>query len=154
MPKHILFPTDFSSSSQAALHKLLEMAQTGHYHVTLVHICDLFGPLTEGISRLSSSEFRSEMQYLLRQEGLQQLETWAAPLRGQGLEVELVCQSGRAAQSIVRLASKQNYDLILMGSHINSLRAWLGSSVSRYVLKHSSTPTLLIQAEPQASLAA
>jgi nucleotide-binding universal stress UspA family protein len=110
----ILLPTDFSDHAHEALHFAAQLAQTHAASLCLVHVYDILPyALPEGmpmIDEAQMSQLRDAFQKQLQQ------------LRGRALEsgianVETLLLPGNPASEIVRVASEQHFDLIVMGTH-------------------------------------
>jgi nucleotide-binding universal stress UspA family protein len=68
-------------------------------------------------------------------------------LEGLGLEAELVILRGSAREELTRYAETERIDLVVIASHGRSgLKRFALGSVAEHILRHSSTPVLLVPA--------
>jgi len=81
-------------------------------------------------------------------------ETYLRQVAGQvqltGLSVEIVVQSGPAAEAIVDYAEQEGIGQIIMATHgYSGIRHWTHGSVAERVLQAASVPVLLVRAREQ-----
>jgi nucleotide-binding universal stress UspA family protein len=150
----ILVPVDFSESSLAAVGQAGTLARHFHSEVVLLHVDDfaafspVSGPLGVGITSwaaVQAEEF----------EGRQiQLKTFGTADLSDVKTRRIVC-SGDPAQVIVRYATNEKPDLVVIPTHGGTLRRFFLGSVTAEVLKSSKCPiwtgTHLPDAGPQAN---
>lgn len=140
---HILFPTDFSDTSEIALAYLETLVRTIHFPVTLLYIQDRSRAALHHDHRLP------ELQNLDRNR-LQRLKIWLENLGATKVGMELAI--GEPGNEIVRLASLKECSLILMGTQGKGItREMLLGSVAHQVARHAEQPVLYIPALPPPS---
>jgi nucleotide-binding universal stress UspA family protein len=130
----ILVPTDFSAPSEAALAYGQKMADQFDAALHLLHIAE------NPFLRAASGDRRSREEAAAR--WLQDRLTEADRRRG---AVTIVEQSDEPASEILRYATSNNIDLIVMGTHGRTglARAALGS-VAETVVRAASCPVLTV----------
>lgn len=141
---HILLPTDFSKSSQAALVEAVGLAAQSKAKVSIIHVLEPVYLGTDAYSpwMLEFEKGRSEnAQAQIR--ALQ--ERIPATSRG-----EIAVQDGQAWRGIVEWANEHGVDLILLPTHGYSglKHLWLGSVAER-VVQHAKCPVLITRGEPE-----
>jgi len=136
--KKILFPTDFSTTSDAALEHATTLAREGGARLLIVHIEE--PPAAYG---------GGEMYYGLPEPDnaalLKMLEA-VVPADPQ-VPYEHRMLTGEPAGEIVRLADEENVDLIVMATHGRTgLRRLLMGSVAEAVVRRAKCPVLTFKA--------
>ncbi|MFN4180703.1 MAG: universal stress protein [Armatimonadota bacterium] len=130
MLKRLLWATDFSETSQAALEWGVELAQLTRSEMTLLHI----------------AEAAEATDPKLAEEHRQKLEEIAEQLRQKGLTSTALVRPGQAAQTIVQTANEVGADLIVLGAHGHtSFREKLLGSTTEQVLQTSPVPVLFVR---------
>jgi nucleotide-binding universal stress UspA family protein len=138
----ILVPTDFSATSDAALHYASQMALTLGARLYLVHVPGKTGEHYEasfpvGQFETSASE---RLSSILTKEELERLRP------------EYVLRVGTPAEEIARYADVCDADLIIMGTHGRSgIAHALMGSVAEQVVRTAPCPVLLVRAAKRAS---
>ena len=107
--QHILYTTDFSSTSEHALSCALSLAKEGQGRITLLHVCET-SPGDD--ATLYSSQLN---------EAAQRLEGLVMPYRAELQHTpELLAQAGSPADTILQVALERNADLIVIGARCSS----------------------------------
>lgn len=130
--KKILFPTDFSHCSDAALGVATSLARDTGAKLLIVHIEE--PPMAYG---------GGEMYYGLPDPASEDLQAMLARVKplDDSVPFEHHLVVGDPAGSIVRLAEEQNADLIVMGTHGRTgLSRLLMGSVAEAVVRKSPCP--------------
>jgi nucleotide-binding universal stress UspA family protein len=131
LPKHILFPVDFSNGCRAVWPAVEGMARQFNVHVTLLHALDL--------DRFELPEVFSEFQPI-REHFREKLDQFPTPI----LELPNVRREladGDAAPSIVQCAARLDAPLIMMPTRGDSgFRQLLLGSVTAAVLHDAGCP--------------
>jgi len=145
----ILFPTDFSTSSDAALSMVTSLARDTGAMVLIAHVEE--PPLAYG---------GGEMYYGIPEpatEDLQKMLEEVVPADSE-IRYEHRLIVGDPASAIVRLAEDENADLIVVGTHGRTgLKRLLMGSVTEAVVRRAKCPVLTFKqptgepAETQAS---
>lgn len=136
--QQILLPTDFSDSSEQARSYACEFAKRFGAKLHLLHVVQpialpaYIGPLPETIT---------EPEEAARKE----LKEWEHPAFQEAKEVVRIVKTGPPFVEIVRYASDNNIDLIVMGTHGRSgIAQALMGSVAEKVVRKASCPVLTI----------
>jgi nucleotide-binding universal stress UspA family protein len=136
--KKILFPTDFSSCSDAPLAYATALARDTGATLLIVHVEE--PPLAYG---------GGEMYYGTPEPDYAGLEQMLANVRptDPAVPCERKLISGSPAETIVELAAAENVDLIVMGTHGRTgLRRLLMGSVAEAVIRTAPCPVLIYRA--------
>ncbi len=136
--KTILVPTDFSDASAQALEYAADYARMMDAGLLIVHVHA--GPNTDAGEGMlySGVEFEDGNALTRRLESIKP-QTADMPI-SHGL------LSGDAGQEILRVATEQNVDLIVMATHgLTGLARTLMGSVAEYVLRRSTCPVMTIK---------
>jgi nucleotide-binding universal stress UspA family protein len=135
--RSILVPTDFSETSDAALHYATEMALTLGARLYLMHVPGKTGEHYE--AKYPHGQFetatRERLSSFLTKEELERLRP------------EYALRVGPPAEQIVHYAEICDIDLIIMGTHGRSgLAHALMGSVAEHVVRVAPCPVLLVRA--------
>jgi nucleotide-binding universal stress UspA family protein len=136
--KKILFPTDFSSCSDAPLAYATVLARDTGATLLIVHVEE--PPLAYG---------GGEMYYGTPEPDYAGLERMLANVRptDPAVPCERRLVSGSPAETIVELAAAEDVDLIVMGTHGRTgLRRLLMGSVAEAVIREAPCPVLVYRA--------
>jgi nucleotide-binding universal stress UspA family protein len=133
---NILVALDGSPDAEAALHHAVALALDQNARLTLVTVAPLQGQAV-GVGAAAPPDLTDAHEKILRE------ATEKLP-REVGVTTRL--ERGDPAETILRLARDDNYDLIVMGSHGHGRvhRALIGS-VSEKVLRAAKLPVLLMR---------
>ena len=145
-PKSILVPTDFSSYSDAALMKAVELAEQYHSKIYLLHVIDkgiqqcavdycitpeVFDQLVEQSLKASNDKLQKEVD---------------AIIGTKKLDVVFDVQKGHPAEVILKEQQDKGIDLIVIASHGKTgLLKNLMGSVANKVIKGSKCPVMVIK---------
>lgn len=138
----ILVPTDFSPTSDAALHYAAQMALTLGARLYLVHVPGKTGEHFEASFPVGSFETTASerLSAIVTKEELERLRP------------EYVLRVGTPAEEIVRYADVCDADLIIMGTHGRTgIAHALMGSVAEQVVRAAPCPVLLVRAAKRAS---
>ena len=139
----ILVPTDFSETSDAALHSATEMALALGARLYLMHVPGKTGEHFEADYPLGRFETatRERLSSFLTKEELERLRP------------EYALRVGAPAEEIVRYAELCDVDLIIMGTHGRSgIAHVLLGSVAEQVVRVAPCPVLLVRAPKPAAV--
>ena len=135
--RRIILATDGSDASAKALAFVLSKFQpdrsTGNgglvpIHVSVIHVMPIvkYPGLKEGGHRLVEQNVRKLVK--------------------EGFTAEPLCQLGKPAQEIMKVASKQHADLIVMGAKgLGAIARFLLGSVSTRVVQHANCAVLVVR---------
>ncbi|HKE83095.1 MAG TPA: universal stress protein [Vicinamibacterales bacterium] len=142
--RSILVPTDFSPTSDAALHYATQMALALGARLYLMHVPGKTGEHFEANYPLGRFETatRERLSSFLTKDELEQLRP------------EYALRVGAPAEEIVRYADLCDADLIIMGTHGRTgiAHALIGS-VAEQVARVAPCPVLLVRARRRAAVA-
>jgi nucleotide-binding universal stress UspA family protein len=123
----------------------------------LLHVTDLPPGLTADamVSDRDSGEMIRVDHYASAQ-AMRELESRAAPVRDQGIDIKIASALGDIAESILETARDTHTELIVMGTHGRTGLAhlFLGSMAEK-VLRHATIPVLTVreQVDPRRTTA-
>ena len=132
--KKILFPTDFSTSSDAGLRHATALARESGAMLLIVHVEEApiaygGGEMYYGLPNPDHAAIREMLQ--------------AVTPTSTGVSYEHRLIVGDPAAEIVRLAGQEGVDLIVMGTHGRTgLKRMLMGSVAEAVVRRASCPVL------------
>jgi nucleotide-binding universal stress UspA family protein len=107
----ILFPTDFSETANHALGHALRLAEQQNTELIVQHaVADYFGTHTHWASMFDVHTLQKELDFHIETE-MQKV----IPKSVTGIKIRPVISKGKPDQEIVKLADKENVDLIVMG---------------------------------------
>jgi nucleotide-binding universal stress UspA family protein len=137
MYKKILVALDNSHTDQAMFPHITELAKIHGSELLLVHVAD--GWAARNYNRFvlaDSEEMKADRVYL---------ETMAAALRAQGLEVKAQLELGDPATGILKISDEAKCDLIAMTTHGHRLLKDViyGSTITQ-VRHRAKVPVLLV----------
>jgi len=134
----ILFPTDFSETSQYALHLAFALARDCQARLIVLHVATPPSFVTYGEFEKvfqESSGYRHELEEKLRQ------------CQKPDCTAEFQLQEGDPGDEIIHVAQGTPCDLIVMGTHGRTgLGRLLMGSVAEKVLRRAPCPVLTIKA--------
>ena len=134
--KVILVPTDFSSTSDAALRYATEMALALGARIFLLHVPGKTGEHFEANFPFACFDTA----------GRERFDSFLTAEEVERLHPEYVVRAGGPAEEVVRYADVCGADLIIMGTHGRTgLAHALMGSVAEQVVRTASCPVLLIR---------
>lgn len=151
--KKIFCPTDFSDPSLEALAAAVEMASHFNSELYLLHVVapvprptwtTQFYPAPEAYA----VEF-ADYEQSLRESAERKLTEILEKEAGSRLQTHALVGEGDAASEIVRLAEREQADLIMIATHgLTGWRHLIHGSVTERVLRLSTCPVLTVHALP------
>lgn len=135
--KKILFPTDFSPSSEAALEMATALARDSGATLLIVHVEEL--PLATG---------GAEFLYSIPEPATQQLREMLNEVvpKDPRVPCEHMLLSGDAADAVVETAQNEKCDMIVMGTHgRRGLTRLLMGSVAEAIVRQATCPVLTVK---------
>lgn len=140
--KKILVPTDASEHSRRALQKALELAQTIHADILLLHVS--YTPQAYWGYTVSYGITITDDQ--LKQNGELALEATLMGMDTSQVVLNKKVESGHPVTIILDQIKKENIDLVIMGSHgYGAITGSVLGSVSQRVLQRAGCPILIIK---------
>src|SRR5689334_16953078 len=114
----LLVPHDYSPCADRALALAVDLARTHKARIVLLHVTDLPPGLTADalVSDRATGDMVRVDQYASAQ-AMRELESRAAPVRDQGIDVKVASALGDIAAEILEVAKDAHADLIVMGTH-------------------------------------
>jgi len=150
--KRILCPTDFSEPALVALKRAEELARHFSAELWVAHVI----PEVSGSHSFPDpqADFKFDVP-LYQQELAIYAENLLKELVAQQISVEVrtrdLVTTGRAAEEILRIATAEHMDLVVIASHGESgWRRLVFGSVAEKVVRHAPCPVLTIMAPAEA----
>ena len=142
--KKIVCPTDFSAASEKALIEALELIRRFQAELVLVYVLPVLPPAPSNPNFAFSVP---EYERALHADAERRLTALAADLSGKGVQVRTAVGHGDAGAEIVRVASEENADLIVIATHgVTGWRHAMFGSVAEKVVRTARRPVLTIPA--------
>lgn len=138
MIQHILFPTDGSEAAERALSYLVRFAQQFNAEVSLLHTYEFtMGHVMSRYTPDSVAVHQLEQQ--IAEYGDRMVQELKGKLEADGIKIKgAYNEKGDPGEWIVRIAERENCDLIMMGTRgVGLLKSMFLGSTSRYVVNHS-----------------
>ena len=143
----ILVPTDTSEGSLDALRYAHGLAERLRATVDLLHVWEYPHYLGADLRVPRSGGVAESLWQIAEREAAQALGTFAARAESLGLHFDQrLLQSGPPAPTIVDVAERQLYSLIVMGTHGRRAPArWVLGSVAERVVRQARCPVLTVR---------
>ena len=144
--KRILCAVDFSDCSMRALDYAVSMAQEADACLTVLHVFDLEGAMSEHWrDRLTPPSLRNELETLENERRDRLARTIPASV-GSYCDVETLMMSGTPYREILRVAGEKQSELIVMGVHgRNAADILFFGSTTNHVVRQAPCPVLTIR---------
>lgn len=144
MMRRVLHPTDFSTASNAALRKAIEMAKAGRGELLIAHVLNPVVPMT-GEGYIPAKVY-DDLVASGRAWAKKQLERRLTQARAAGVRAKGFLLDGLAHERIVQLARSKRADLVVMGTHGRSgIKKLLLGSVAGRVVATATCPVLTVR---------
>lgn len=141
--RRVLVPFDGSPFAMQALPHAREIAFHAAAEILLVHVLPV--SLDHSLGDLATDRLLPQNDPRYR-EVQEQLEHAAKSLGSRHLKVSTFITSGYVPDMIIETANREQCDLIVMATHgASGWRRWALGSVTDRVLKHSTTPLLVVR---------
>ena len=133
MSRRIMHPSDFSTASQAAFNKAVDMAKADRAELTIVHVLSPVMPVP-GDGYISPKVYE-EIAASTRAWAQKQLDKRVAKARAAGVRAKGLLMDGIPHEQIVRAARAKRTDLLVLGTHGRSglAKLFIGSVAGRVV---------------------
>ena len=142
--KKIVCPTDFSAAAQKAVTEALELIRQFQAELVLVHVLPVLPPAPSDPNFVFQVP---EYERALHVDAERSLRSLAADLTGKGVSVRTVVGHGDAGAEIVRVASEESADLIVIATHgVTGWRHAMFGSVAEKVVRTAHRPVLTVPA--------
>jgi nucleotide-binding universal stress UspA family protein len=144
MMRRILHPSDFSTASNAALRKAIEMAKASHGRLLIAHVLNPVVPVA-GEGYISPKVY-DEIATSNRAWAQRKLVALLARVKKAGVRASGTLLEGIAHEQIVRFARSKRVDVVVMGTHGRSglAKLFLGSVAGR-VVAAATCPVLTVR---------
>lgn len=140
----ILVPMDGSPASHNAAIKAIEIAKKDNSFVKLVNVFNV-----SAFTILDPIRYNKIIADL-QAESEKMLEMAADDLDVGELQIEKEFLRGRPYEEIIKLAKKENFDLIVMGNRgFSKIKRFFVGSVTQRVISEAPCPVLVVQTEAQ-----
>lgn len=143
--KRILCAIDFSDASLKALDYAISLAKEADAHLTLAHVVEVTpAPHSESESFLES---RSLGAYVAAaaQDRAERLQRVIPDTARAFCTVDTILAIGKAYRELLRIASEQRSELILLGAHGHSVSELLFGSTAHHIVRQAHCPVLTIR---------
>ena len=148
--KSILVPTDFSKQSQTAIRYGIEFASKFDAKLHVLHVVQDVSIFIPEMGFINPSAALSNIEPMLLAAG-KSLADFLEPYKHHGIELISHCQEGNPLDEIISLATDENIDLIILGTHGQLPQAFRRSL--RLVLLWSTNclviPVLILNCSPK-----
>ncbi|MCW3489737.1 universal stress protein [Dethiobacter alkaliphilus] len=147
----ILVCTDGSGQSQRVIEKAAQIAAGGNVEVTVIHVYETSknGPYRiEGNETLSEELNRQliELKEQEKEKSKKVLSDAAKALEKKNINAKTLLKEGRAAETIVRVAAENEFDIVVLGSRgLSGLKKMFLGSVSNAVLHEIKASVLIVK---------
>jgi nucleotide-binding universal stress UspA family protein len=143
--KTILFPTDFSETSQEAARYAISFAREFKAKVFVLHVVNEKIFTESNMPRVVSIE---ELEREMTEEARKRLKTLVPAEEAEGLDWETVIRQGEPFIEIIRFAKDQDVDLIVIGTHGRSgFEHIIFGSTAEKVVRKAPCPVLSVRPE-------
>ena len=142
----ILTPVDYSPCSRAALDHALFFAQRFAAKVDVLHVWDV-PPSVRADMMVMSEDGPQSMQNVLLHGANREMDEFLAGLSAeQRARVAIKVEHGDAVPTIIEVAGRDGYDLVVMGTHGRTgLSQLLMGSVAEKVVRQAPCPVLTVR---------
>lgn len=142
--KKILCPVDFSGASRIAMAAAAELAQQFQAEMYLVHVVPVLPPVPPDPNFVFEVP---EYERALHSDAERQLVGLTAEITAKGLPVHTVVGHGDPGSEIVRVATSEAVDLIVIATHgMTGWRHAMFGSVAEKVVRLAHRPVLTVPA--------
>jgi universal stress protein A len=145
--KKIICPTDFSESSFAALETANDIAQECDSEIILVHVLTPIPviPVLDAPTSFNIPSYEKEILASVTK----RLHQVRAERISDGIPTQMMVLHGDPAVEIVRTATQEDADLIVIATHgLTGWRKFVSGSVTEKVVRFAESPVLSIRVRP------
>jgi universal stress protein A len=142
----ILTPVDYSACSRAALNHALFFAERFSAKIDVLHVWDV-PPSVNADMMVMSDEGPQSMSNVLLHGANKEMNQFLADLTTeQRARVAIKVEHGDAVPTIIEVAARDGYDLVVMGTHGRTgLSQLLMGSVAEKVVRQAPCPVLTVR---------
>jgi len=154
MIQRILCPIDFSEFSTRAFRHALSLAEHYDAKLTALHVVEMWKYPYADYAATDGGDY-ANLRKSLHKGGKEHLQEFVNQHSQERIHPELAICEGRAPDSILSFAQREQFDLIVMGTHGRRGfdRLMLGSATDR-VMREASCPVLVVCQPPHDAVAA
>jgi nucleotide-binding universal stress UspA family protein len=139
--RKILVPLDASPLSAQTVKGLLAQKENLAAPLTLLHVLDFSRLSYRGFAEKSFAEIEAQA----REKAREFLAARQSEFTAAGIETQILLKEGHARETICELADSGEYDLLVLGKHVDSdLRKLLFGQVANYLVHHVKCPVLIV----------
>ncbi|NBS89819.1 universal stress protein [bacterium] len=143
--KSILVPTDFSKQSQSAIRYGIEFAKKFGAKLHVLHVVQDVSIFIPEMGFINPSAALSNIEPMLLAAG-KSLADFLEPYKHHGIELISHCQEGNPIDEIISLATDENIDLIILGTHGHTgLKHLFLGSLAETLVRKSPCPVLSLR---------
>lgn len=143
--RRILYATDFSGGSDAALAYAGSLAQHGAAQLTIVHVVEAFPVGQDPVvgAPFDVAAYHAELE----KRALTKLQRLVPPTIRAACDVAEVLATGKPYVEILRIAAERQIDLIVLGVHgRNAVDRLVFGSTTEHILRRATCPILTVRA--------
>jgi universal stress protein A len=144
--ERILVPVDFSDHSRKALDCAADLAEKFGSALEVVYVWSPPHYFSPDIMLAAPGWSATSLEQYARTEAVKDMEKFMGSFSRQGLRSKTRIEVGRPAAAIVRVATEEKADLIVMGTHgLTGLSRVLLGSVAQEVVAKSLCPVMTMK---------
>ena len=140
--QNILVPIDFSNASRYALENANDLAKMTKAKLTVLHVVDYIPPAYAAAT--IPAAFASEE--LVIERARNQVEELIKDMGD--IECDVVIKPGKAKKTIFSEAEKQKTDLIMIGSHDETMAGFTLGSVAHSIIHGADCDVMVVRNDP------
>ncbi len=142
--RKILIPYDFSETAALALEHGVFMAKLNRAEIILLHIIETV-TFTSAIAHAFTS--KNDFESKVEESAIEKLQEIAADIHHKsGIKVHVKAEVGRIYKKIVEVATEDNIDLVLMGTHgVSGFQEFFMGSNAFRVVSDAPCPVITVQ---------
>lgn len=149
MYKKILVPFDNSSQALSAAQHAVKLALVSRATVTLFHVVHIAN-YPEERNKVRIGAYREAVFGELKKKAQDMLEQLKETVAGNGVKIDTAVVFGNPPREILKKASIESYDVIIMGSRgLGKIPGLLMGSVSNKVCSGADCPVIVIHVAPE-----
>lgn len=142
MLRKILYPTDFSETSEKVIPYLKNLKRCGTEEVVILHVVDTYSRIPFPYAATEYLSMVDKMMINAKEAASEVAET----LNDVGIKTSIRIEQGLPLQEILRVEIEESVSLIIIGSHGRSnMEEMLMGSVSENVIRKAKGPVLVVK---------
>jgi nucleotide-binding universal stress UspA family protein len=143
--KRILCATDFSEASIRALDYAMTLAQEADAHLTVMHVVEVTPPPQSDVESVLESKMLGAYVAAAADDRARRLNRLIPDTVRTNCTVDTTLTIGKAYREILRVASEQATELIVLGAHGWAISKLLFGSTAHQVVRQARSPVLTIR---------